>query len=201
MMQTKSYIDFIWRKETNKFKVETDKSDVALRSKRMENNNIIMIHDLDEPFDKKLKALYDNVIWADGKYAPCQGCFECWTKNPATCSLKDSLHEACRMIGQADDVVIITENCYGGYSARIKNILDRSIGTSTPMSTYRSGEMHHTLRYGKKGMIKVIVYGDISDNEKATWELMIERNRINQGYRTKELVFVNSINDLEVSKL
>ena len=107
----------------------------------------------------------------------------------------------CRMIGQADDVVIITENCYGGYSARIKNILDRSIGTSTPMSTYRAGEMHHTLRYGKKGLIKVIVYGDISDNEKATWELMIERNRINHGYRTKELVFVDSVNDLEVSKL
>ena len=50
-------------------------------------------------------------------------------------------------------------------------------------------------------MIKVIVYGDISDNEKTTWELMIERNRINYGYRTKELIFVNSINDLEVLKL
>ena len=47
----------------------------------------------------------------------------------------------------------------------------------------------------------MIVYGDISDNEKATWELMIERNRINHGYRTKELVFVDSVNDLEVSKL
>ena len=82
-----------------------------------------------------------------------------------------------------------------------QNILDRSIGTSTPMSTYRAGEMHHTLRYGKKGSIKVIVYGDINDNEKATWKLMIERNRINQGYRDKELVFLNSVSDLEVSKL
>ena len=167
----------------------------------MDNNKSIMIHDLDESFNEQLKMVYKNVIRADGKYAPCQGCFECWTKNPATCSLKDSLHETCRKVGQADDIVIITENWYGGYSARIKNILDRSIGTSTPMSTYRGGEMHHTLRYGKKGMIKVIVYGDISDNEKTTWELMIERNRINYGYRTKELIFVNSINDLEVLKL
>ena len=107
----------------------------------------------------------------------------------------------CRVAGQADDILIITENCYGGYSAPVKNILDRSIGTSTPMSTYRAGEMHHTLRSGKKGMIKVIVYGDISENEKATWELMIERNRINHGYRAKELVFVDSAADLEVSKL
>ena len=161
----------------------------------------MIIHDLDETFNEQFKTVSEEVIWADGKYAPCQGCFDCWTKNPATCSLKDSLHEMCRIVGQADDVVIITENCYGGYSPTVKNILDRSIGTSTPMSTYRGGEMHHTLRYGKKGKIKVIVYGDINDDEKATWELMIERNRINHGYQSKELVFMNSITDLEVSKI
>ena len=167
----------------------------------MDDNSRIIIHDLDEEFHKQLKSVFKDVVWADGKYAPCQGCFECWTKNPATCRMKDSLHEMCRVIGQADDMVIITENCYGGYSAPVKNILDRSIGTSTPMSTYRAGEMHHTLRYGKKGRIKVVVYGDINDNEKATWELMIERNRINHGYRDKELLFLNSVRDLEVSKL
>ena len=61
--------------------------------------------------------------------------------------------------------------------------------------------MNHTLRYGKKGKLKAIVHGDVSDNEKATWELMIERNRINHGYQLKELVFVNSITDMEVSKI
>ena len=167
----------------------------------MADNNTIIIHDLDEAFHEQLEKIYQNVVRADGKYAPCQGCFECWTKNPATCRLKDSLHEMCRRVGQVNDILIITENCYGGYSPQIKNILDRTIGTSTPMSTYRAGEMHHTLRYGKKGMIKVIVYGDVNENEKRTWELMIERNRINHGYQTKELEFVNSVNDLEVSKL
>ncbi|MBR4719674.1 MAG: flavodoxin family protein [Lachnospiraceae bacterium] len=161
----------------------------------------MIIHDLDEDFNERLKTKSEEVIWADGKYAPCQGCFNCWTKNPATCSLKDSLHEMCRVVGQADDVVIITENCYGEYSQAVKNILDRTIGVSTPMSTYRGGEMHHTLRYGKKGKLKVIVYGDVSDNEKATWKLMTERNRINHGYQLKELVFVDSIADLEVSKI
>jgi multimeric flavodoxin WrbA len=161
----------------------------------------MIIHDLDKVFHEQIKTITEKVVWADGKYAPCQGCFECWTKNPATCKLKDSLYEMCRITGQADDMVIITENCYGGYSPAVKNILDRSIGASTPMSTYRGGEMHHTLRYGKKGDLKVIVYGDINDNEKATWELMIERNRINHGYQTKELVFLNSVSDLEVSKL
>ena len=161
----------------------------------------MIIHDLDEAFHEKLKTVCETVIRADGKYAPCRGCFECWTKNPATCSLKDSLHEMCRVAGQADDTVIITENCYGAYSPVVKNILDRSIGQSTPMSTFRAREMHHTLRYGKKGLLKVIVYGDINDNEKATWELMVERNRINHGYQTKELVFADTVTDLEVSKI
>ena len=161
----------------------------------------IIIHDLNEALHENLKAAAEDVIRADGKYAPCQGCFNCWTKNPATCSLKDSLHEMCRIVGQANDMVIITENWYGGYSPAVKNIIDRSIGISTPMSTYRGGEMHHTLRYGKKGKLKVFVHGDVSDNEKSTWELMIERNRINYGYQDKELVFVNSIADLEVSKI
>ena len=107
----------------------------------------------------------------------------------------------CRVVGQADDLVLVTENWYGGYSPAVKNIIDRSIGISTPMSTYRGGEMHHTLRYGKRAKLKVIVYGDVSDNEKETWKLMIERNRINYGFKAKELVFVSSITDLEVSKI
>ena len=161
----------------------------------------IIIHDCDNSQDTKFKEISDEVIWANGKYAPCQGCFECWTKNPATCKMKDSLHEISRVIGQADDLIIISKNCYGGYDTPVKNLLDRAIGMSTPMSTYRGKQMHHTLRYGKKGKLTVIVYGDVSENEKKTWELMVERNRINYGYESKELVIIDSIEDLEVSNI
>ncbi|WP_026491839.1 NAD(P)H-dependent oxidoreductase [Butyrivibrio sp. XPD2002] len=161
----------------------------------------IVIHDLDENFHNRVSARFSDVIWADGKYAPCQGCFDCWTRHPATCGMKDSLHQICRVIGQTDDLVLITENYYGGYSTAVKNILDRAIGASTPMSTYRGWEMHHALRYGKKGVFKVIVYGDINDKEKSTWKLMVERNRLNHGYQSAELEFVPDITALEVSKI
>ncbi len=161
----------------------------------------ILIHDLDDKFNNVVSEQFSDVIWANGKYAPCQGCFNCWTKHPATCALKDSLHKVCRVVGQSDDLVIITQNYYGGYSAAVKNIIDRSIGVSTPMSTYRGKEMHHALRYGKKGTFKVIVYGDVNDNEKSTWELMVERNRINYGYQRSELVLLNDIAELEVAKI
>ncbi|MBO5031878.1 MAG: hypothetical protein J6D08_08345 [Lachnospiraceae bacterium] len=42
-----------------------------------------IIHDLDEKYDVMLKGKCQDIISANGKYAPCQGCFGCWTKHPA----------------------------------------------------------------------------------------------------------------------
>ncbi len=49
--------------------------------------------------------------------------------------------------------------------------------------------MHHTLRYGKRKSLHVIVYGDITDTEKSTWELMAERNAINMGFTAHSVTF------------
>ena len=112
--------------------------------------------------------------------------------------MKDKLRQVCRIIGQSDEVVIITKNLYGGYSAAVKNVLDRSIGTSTPLSTYRGRQMHHTLRYGKHGVWKVVVYGDITDAEKDTFRYLAERNAINDGFERSEVVFIGNPSELEV---
>ena len=141
-----------------------------------------IIHDLGDTYNARLTSKAERVIFADGKYAPCQGCFGCWTATPATCVLKDALQEACRVLGTSDDLTVITANTYGGWSAPVKNLLDRSIGVSTPLSTYRGGQMHHTLRYGKKGTLRVIVYGDITADERETLTLMAEKNAVNMGY-------------------
>ena len=148
-----------------------------------------VVHDLGKEQNENLLASADRVVFADGRYAPCQGCFRCWTKHPAACTMKDELHQACRVLGAADDLTIITENLYGSYSPAVKNLLDRSIGTSTPFSTYRGGQMHHTLRYGKRNCLHVIVYGNITDAEKNTWQLMAERNAINMGFREHSVTF------------
>ncbi len=157
----------------------------------------VILHDLDRRYDETVAARCDLALAADGKYAPCQGCFGCWTKHPAECFMKDKLQQVCRIIGQADELVIITENLYGGYSAAVKNVLDRSIGTSAPFSTYRGGQMHHTLRYGKRDLWKVIVYGDITEAEKETFRLLAERNAINDGYERSEQVFIRDQAELE----
>ena len=112
--------------------------------------------------------------------------------------MKDKLRQGCRIIGQSDEVVIITKNLYGGYSAAVKNVLDRSIGTSTPLSTYRGRQMHHTLRYGRHGVWKVVVYGDITDAEKDTFRYLAERNALNDGFEQSEVLFIKKPEELEV---
>ena len=111
--------------------------------------------------------------------------------------MKDKLQQVCRVIGQADELVIVTKNLYGGYSAAVKNILDRSIGSSTPLSTYRGRQMHHMLRYGKHGLWKVIVYGEITEAEKDTFRLLAERNAINDGFERSEVVFIKDFSEWE----
>ena len=157
----------------------------------------VIIHDLDGLYDGILEAKCDRMIAADGKYAACQGCFGCWVKHPAECFMKDKLRQACRIIGQADELVIVTKNLYGEYSPAVKNVLDRSIGTSTPLSTYRGRQMHHTLRYGRHALWKVVVYGDITEAEKATFRYRAERNAVNDGFEKSEVLFMQDLRELE----
>ena len=157
----------------------------------------VILHDLGPEYEALIDSKCDRSLAADGKYAPCQGCFGCWTKHPAECFMKDKLHEACRILGQADKRVIVTKNLYGGYSAAVKNVLDRSIGTSTPFSTYRGRQMHHTLRYGRHDLVKVIVYGEVTEQEKETFRYLVERNAINEGINRTEVVFLPDLSGLE----
>ena len=159
----------------------------------------LILHDLDRSHEELISSRCDRAIAADGKYAPCQGCFGCWTKHPAECFMKDKLQQICRVIGQADELVIVTKNLYGAYSAAVKNVLDRSIGTSTPFSTYRGRQMHHTLRYGKHDLWKVIVYGEVNDTEKVTFRYMAERNAINDGFERSEVIFLKDLAELEAA--
>lgn len=160
-----------------------------------------IIHDLGESYDASFKEKCENTISADGKYAPCQGCFGCWTKHPAQCYMKDALQMVCRRIGKADELVVITENCYGAYSPAVKNVLDRSIGVSTPFSTYRGKQMHHTLRYGKKKKLTVYSYGDMTEDEENTFRYMVERNAINYGFLEFEFRYLANLNELEAVEL
>ena len=155
----------------------------------------LLIQDVKEDFFTKNPNFH--VIYANGKYSHCKGCFDCWTKNPTKCKMTDSLQNISKIIGEANEITIVSENYYGMYSPAIKTILDRSIGTSLPLCTYRDKQMHHFLRYKQKDLLHIICYGDITEKEKATFQLLAQRNVINEGFNNFNITFIKSTEELE----
>ena len=76
-------------------------------------------------------------------------------------------------------------------------MLDRAIGASTPFSTYRGRQMHHTLRYGKHDLWRVLVYGDITASEQDSFRYLAERNMINHGYARFDVQFLQNTTEWE----
>ena len=153
----------------------------------------LVIYDLSESEFNKLDINFDGykVFSALKKYAPCQGCFNCWLKSPGRCHIKDGLENIGEIIGKSEEIIIISQNYYGGYSPSVKNILDRSIATSLPFFTYRKGKLHHTLRYKNSSKLKVYLYGDFTDFERETAAELVKVNGVNMGCKDTSFLAVN----------
>lgn len=160
----------------------------------------MIIHDLSEAEWSKLELDLENtiVIPADGKYAPCKGCFGCWLKTPGKCVMKDKLQNIATQIVSSDELIIISENCYGGYSSRVKNVIDRSIATSLPFFAFRNKQIHHARRYPKKQIdLVVYLYGDMTEKENKLAEKLITANGINAAYKSTKLHIVGKLENLK----
>ncbi len=156
----------------------------------------LILHDLNSSYNEQLFKKSNQILEADGNYFYCQGCFKCWSKHPAECFLNDKLKNVNQILGKAKELIIITKNLYGTYSKNIKNILDRTIGSSIPLLIYRKKELKYIRRYGNNDLLKVLVYGDITEKEKDTFTCMVKRNAINTGYSKAEIFFFDSIDEL-----
>lgn len=129
----------------------------------------ILIHDLEKaPFGDLGEDF--AVIDANEKAAPCQGCFQCWTKNPGCCVYADPFQHAGAVLGQSETVVIVSRLCYGGYSPPVKRFLDRAISDSLPFFTFRRGRTYHINRYKTRRKLIVCFYGECSRFERETAE-------------------------------
>lgn len=117
----------------------------------------------------------------------CIGCFGCWVKTPGICVIKDGYGEFGKLYAECDELIIISKVQYGGYSAFVKNVMDRNIGYLLPFFKVRKNEMHHADRYPNRLKMTVIGYGeDITDEETETFKSLVAANALNlntQGYR------------------
>ena len=141
------------------------------------------------------------VIHADRRYAPCLGCFHCWLKNAGFCVMRDSLRHIGALIGRSDPLILVSRCVYGGYSGPVKAILDRAIGVSLPLFTWRGGQTHHISRYPRRRLMRVCFYGACTELERETAREVVERNRLNLYYEKADVVFSEHAEQLKEDSL
>ena len=154
-----------------------------------------IIHDLTEEDLASLNISENDafIMHADGKYAFCRGCFKCWLKNAGYCIMNDSLQHIASLIGQSDELTIISRCTYGSFSSQVKTILDRAIGTSLPFFTWRQQQTHHISRYPLKKLMKIYFYGDSTEFEQQTAEEFVQKNSVNLNFDKCETRFFRNV--------
>lgn len=158
----------------------------------------LIIHDLSTREIERLNISLEayQIISTDIKATYCQGCFGCWLKVPGKCVYKDKLQYIGALLAQSEEVIIISRNCYGGYSYGIKKILDRSIAGNTPIFTYRRRKIHHACRYKNRPNLTVYLYGDMSALEKQIATELVQANGVNMGCQNIKSFFLEDISEL-----
>ena len=133
----------------------------------------------------KEKLSRDNTVdyfpIANMKMAHCQGCWDCWTKTPGICRLKDDGVEYLKSIIKSDLLIFASPVSAGFLTSDTKKALDRFIPEVLPFIEIYKGECHHKKRYShKKSVGYILLDQDDIDGEarKIIYET-IDRNSLN----------------------
>ncbi len=121
----------------------------------------LLIHDLTPDEWEKTKDKYRDwtVVSETGPIRPCIGCFRCWTGGNGQCVFKDGYDSMCTLIHEAEEVCVMSRYVYGGFSAFVKNVFDRSIGYVLPELETAYGEMHHKKRFPGDKLVTFVFRG------------------------------------------
>lgn len=158
--------------------------------------NQLIIHDLENlPF----KAQQNQIVFPALPIAHhCIGCFGCWIKTPGVCIINDQAQPITELAAQVDEVIIISECVYGGYSAAVKTNVDRLIGYVLPYFRIINDEMHHQLRYDKPFRLSLHFYGSISREEQEIAQELLKANAINFGCTDYEIQFYHDQKEISL---
>lgn len=88
-------------------------------------------------------------VLRDEEFSPCTGCFGCWIRTPGECVIDDGARTVTAEIIRSSVLVLLTPVTFGGYSWRLKMVLDRSIGLVLPDLVRRRDETRHPPRYDR----------------------------------------------------
>jgi len=157
----------------------------------------ILVHDVKEA-GHFLKNNQDEitVISDNGKIKPCLCCFGCWVKTPGKCVINDGYNNMGTLLSKCNQMIVISQCIYGGYSPFVKNIFDRSVSYLLPYFKIKNGETCHPKRYDNVIELTVHFYGEISETEKETAKKLVKANSKSMFEKT-EVYFYKSIEEIQ----
>src|SRR5665648_888232 len=90
----------------------------------------------------------------------CTSCFNCWTKTPGSCVIRDDQVLIYPKIAMAKEIVYICRVKYGCYDVPFKAMLERCLPLQQPFLMVFQQETHHELRGVETKDAIIIGYGE-----------------------------------------
>ena len=152
----------------------------------------LLIHDLTRSEWERIEENYSDckVISDTGSIRPCIGCFHCWTGGTGRCVFKDGYDNMCRLIHEADEMIIMSRYTYGGFSSFVKNVFDRCIGYVLPEFEVAYGEMHHKKRFAEEKPVTFVFRAhDLSEEKRRNAREYTEALCRNLRGTVKDVIF------------
>lgn len=129
------------------------------------------------------------------RFAPCQGCFECWVVHPGTCKAKDHANEVMYDIVASDAVIWLVSPRFGAWDPVAKAALDKTIGIISPFFTTVGGETHHKKRYQRypRWAVLALSHSDDTDAERGRFRTLVARNVLNMRSHSPFVAFADDL--------
>ena len=160
----------------------------------------ILIHDLKDTINENIiknNSEETMFISDNGKIKPCICCYACWIKTPGQCCIKDGYENMGVLFSKCNQIIVISQCFYGGYSPFVKNVVDRTACPYLlPYFKIKNGETHHPRRYKNNIALSVHFYGKISEEEKETARKLVKANEVNL-YQKSTVDFYNSFEEIK----
>lgn len=118
---------------------------------------------------------------AEMKMTHCQGCWDCWTKTPGICRMKDDGVDYLKSLINTELLLFASPVRAGFLTAETKKALDRFIPEALPYIGIYEKECHHLARYTHKKNVgfMLIDHDDIDEEAREIINASFDRNALN----------------------
>lgn len=149
------------------------------------------------------KIVHEIVHLDEKKIVPCTRCGGCWAETPGLCKGEDDTNALNRSWMSSNVVVLLTRMTFGGYSSRIKDVLDKQIGLSLPYVVARGEKVEHEARYlNYPSVLGIAVCDDLRQCDSETFKMIVRQNgRTLRAFHSKALVLWANESDGTVKDL